>query len=50
MFMQIIVYLTALFTRSLAAIYCLVFVLGFTLIGRFQVGFVLVTELMPAKH
>jgi MFS family permease len=42
-------YLLALTTRHLAVVYFLCFYVGVTLIGRFTCGFVLLTELMPAK-
>ena len=40
----------AIYNTSLSVAYCIVFFLGFCLIGRFTCGFVLFVELLPEKY
>jgi len=47
---QLPLYFGANLTSNIGVIYVSCFYLGMGLIGRFACGFVLLTELMPAKH
>ena len=43
-------FFVAIYNTSLSVAYCIVFFLGFCLIGRFTCGFVLFVELLPEKY
>ena len=49
-FLQLPLYLLAIFTDNIGVVYFACFYLGMGLIGRFTCGFVLLTESLPKKH